>query len=233
MVGRCGCLFKVFLSISSKATIDLLKEDFAHFGYPHTIVLDNATCFTSNEFWTYCKDRNIIHLTGAEERFIQTFKQDLRKSSKAPRKALQEFLMQYRRTPTSRGHSPSELLNNRQLRAVIDTLLPLPPKSLNPNSSPTMIDKVNKTCHHFNIKDPCCALYFGPRHNQNPRWVPALIVKRQSNCMFHVRVVPKGQFGAATSINFNPITFPTATMTSKTFLPPLMRFRNLQASHSP
>ena len=32
------------LSISSKATMDLL-EDFAHFEYPHAIVLDNAICF--------------------------------------------------------------------------------------------------------------------------------------------------------------------------------------------
>ena len=28
--------------------------------------------------------------------------------------------------------------------------------------------------------------------NQDPRWVPALIVKRQGSHMFHVRVVPKG-----------------------------------------
>ena len=91
------------LSIFSKGTTDLL-EDFAHFGYTHTIVSDNATCFTSDKFQTYCKDRNIIHLTGvpyhpatngAAERLIQTFKQALRKSSKAPRKAILEFLMQY------------------------------------------------------------------------------------------------------------------------------------------
>ena len=91
-------------SISSKATIDLLEEDFAHFGYAHTIVLDNATCFTSNEFQTYCKERKIIYLTnapyhpaanGAAERLVQTFKQALRKTSKAPRKALSEFFMHY------------------------------------------------------------------------------------------------------------------------------------------
>ena len=37
-------------SISSKATIDLLDEDLANFGYSHTIVFDNATCFTYDEF---------------------------------------------------------------------------------------------------------------------------------------------------------------------------------------
>ncbi|KAK3739344.1 hypothetical protein RRG08_041665 [Elysia crispata] len=34
-------------STSSKATIQLLEEDFAHFGFPHTIVSDNATSFSS------------------------------------------------------------------------------------------------------------------------------------------------------------------------------------------
>ena len=99
------------LLISRKATIDFL-EDFAHFGYSHTIVSSNATCFTSDKFQTYCKERNIIHLTGAPyypatnkvaERLIHTFKQALRKSSKPPRKAMVEFLMQYQRTPTACG----------------------------------------------------------------------------------------------------------------------------------
>ena len=39
-------------SISSKTTIDLLEKDFAHFGYPHTIMSDNATCFTSDKHQT-------------------------------------------------------------------------------------------------------------------------------------------------------------------------------------
>ena len=51
------------LSVYSKATIDLLEEDFAHFGYPYSFVSDNATSFTSNEFQSYCKERNIVHLT--------------------------------------------------------------------------------------------------------------------------------------------------------------------------
>ena len=37
-------------STSSKATTDLLEQDFAHFGYPHTIVTDNSTSFLSEEF---------------------------------------------------------------------------------------------------------------------------------------------------------------------------------------
>ncbi|KAK3745552.1 hypothetical protein RRG08_040227 [Elysia crispata] len=41
-------------STSSKATIQLLEEDFAHFEFPHAIVSDNATSFSSGEFQSWC-----------------------------------------------------------------------------------------------------------------------------------------------------------------------------------
>ena len=115
-----------------KATIDLLEDDFTHFGYPHTLVSDNGTAFTSEEFQSWCKERGIVHLTGAPyhpatngaaERLIQSFKQALRKSLSPPQQALQEFLIQYRRTPTACGYSPSEMLNGRQIRTRVDTLM--------------------------------------------------------------------------------------------------------------
>jgi len=97
-------------------SIDLLQQDFAHFGYPHTIVTNNAANYRSEELQVYCKERGIVHpyrpaTNRAAERLILTFKQALRKSSKPPKKAVVEFLMQYRRTPTAVGYSPSELLN--------------------------------------------------------------------------------------------------------------------------
>ena len=50
-------------STSTRATLDLLEEDFVHIGYPHTLVLDNATTFMSEEFQN--NERGITHLTGA------------------------------------------------------------------------------------------------------------------------------------------------------------------------
>ena len=50
---------------STKSITELLEQDFAHFGYPHTIVSDNATSFSSEEFQAWCCERCIIHLTGA------------------------------------------------------------------------------------------------------------------------------------------------------------------------
>ena len=40
----------VTTSTSTKAKIDLLEQDFAHFCFPDTLVTDNATTFTSTEF---------------------------------------------------------------------------------------------------------------------------------------------------------------------------------------
>ena len=84
-------------SVTASATINLLEEDFAHFGYPHSIVTDNAPSFISEEFQSWCKERGITHLTGAPyhpatngaaERMVQTFKQSLRKSPHSPKKSI-------------------------------------------------------------------------------------------------------------------------------------------------
>ena len=122
-------------SVSAKSTIDLLEEDFAHFGYPHALVTDNYFSFTSQEFLEWCNSQGIVLLNGAPyhhatngaaERLVQTFKKAMKKSNLPPRNALQEFLMVYRLTPLANGLSPSELLNGIQIRAHIDLLLPSP-----------------------------------------------------------------------------------------------------------
>ena len=52
-------------SITARTTMDLLEEDFAHFGYPHTLVTDNAPTFTSEEFQEFLRERSILHMRGA------------------------------------------------------------------------------------------------------------------------------------------------------------------------
>jgi len=85
-------------SVSAKSTIKLLQEDFAHFGFPHTVVTACAATFKSDEFQEFCKENGIVHLTGAPyhpatngaaERLVKTFKQSLEKLDKAPKDALQ------------------------------------------------------------------------------------------------------------------------------------------------
>jgi transposase InsO family protein len=206
-------IIKRTTSTSTKATTDILEEAFAHFGYPHAIVSDNATTFTSGEFKEWCKERGIAHLTGAPfhpatngaaERLIQTFKQSMRKSNLPPNTALQEFLMQYRRTPLPTGFSPSQLLNGRQIRCKIDTLLPSPAhvaqekqsskqndEQPEPSTTPQLHGVVAKL-QAYPVGTACYTLYFGRHHSQQPRWVPAVVTKVYGPRSVNVRVVPKG-----------------------------------------
>ena len=196
-------------STSSKSTTAILEQEFAHFGYPHTLVTDNATTFMSQEFQAWCKQRGIVHLTGAPyhpatngaaERLIQSFKQALRKSSLPPKEALQEFLMQYRRIPFASGLSPSELLNGRRIRTKIDTLVPSIPHLLqgrqsrqaSKHSNTEDSEVVSKVEHHYSLGDPCYALYFGPRRDRDPRWVPAIVTKVHGTRSVNVQVIPRG-----------------------------------------
>ena len=196
-------------STSSKSTTAILEQEFAHFGYPHTLVTDNATTFMSQEFQAWCKQRGIVHLTGAPyhsatngaaERLIQSFKQALRKSSLPPKEALQEFLMQYRKIPFASGLSPSELLNGRRIRIKIDTLVPSIPHLLqgrqsrqaSKHSNAEDSEVVSKVEHHYSLGDPCYGLYFGPRRDRDPRWVPAIVTKVHGTRSVNVQIIPRG-----------------------------------------
>ncbi len=115
--------------------MDLCEVDFVHFGYPHTLVTDNATTFLSDEFQVWCREWGIVHLTralyhsstnGTAEHLVQSFKQSLKKSFLPPKATLQEFLLYYKHTPLDSGHSPSELLSGRQIWCKLDALLPSP-----------------------------------------------------------------------------------------------------------
>lgn len=193
-------------STSSKATIQLLEEDFAHFGFPHTIVSDNATSFTSEEFQEWCTEHGITHLSGAPyhpatngaaERLVQSFKNSLRKSSLAPKSALQEFLMTYRRTPLPSGLSPSEILNGRQIRAQIDILVPSPAHIAQGKQCASAVNAGiqsarSKVLHPYRVGKPVYAAYYGRKLDKDPRWVPATVSKRLGTRHLLVKVLPRG-----------------------------------------
>ena len=124
-------------------------------------------------------------MNGAAERLIRTLKEALRKSSKPPKQALQEFLLMYRRTPARCGYSPSELLNGRQIRTKINALIPVPLQL-------ALRKKSIKKIRSLKVGDPVYALYYGPRRNRDPRWVPGVIVQARGTRLFHVRIVPNG-----------------------------------------
>nr|XP_037271389.1 uncharacterized protein LOC119163455 [Rhipicephalus microplus] len=105
------------------------------FEFPETLVSDNGSQFVSAEFQAYLKHRGMWHVrtapyhpssNGLAERFVQTLKSALRKTS--PRSASEEladFLLAYRNTPhATTGEAPSTLLLGRRLRTRQDLLRP-------------------------------------------------------------------------------------------------------------
>ena len=122
-------------TITSKATIALLRSCFARFGLPVVLVSDNGTCFTSSEFKTFMELNGIRHVcsapfhpstNGLAENMVRTFKSALRHvKGEEVRLAIDRFLFKYRLTPhTTTGLSPSELLLGRRVRSVFDLLRP-------------------------------------------------------------------------------------------------------------
>ena len=128
-------------SLSSKIAISRLRSLFSTHGLPETIVSDNGTCFTSEEFKEFCKGNAIEHKliapfhpssNGRAERMVQFTKLTLKKFIMSANSnnsnldtALSKFLLCQHITPTLEGgKSPSELLFNRKLRTTLDALKP-------------------------------------------------------------------------------------------------------------
>nr|XP_037290848.1 uncharacterized protein K02A2.6-like [Rhipicephalus microplus] len=119
---------------NTAGTIRCLRSLFCRFGVPRTIVSDNGTQFTSQEFATFVARNNIVHLrtapfhpqsNGAAERAVRTLKDGLRKMQDGPLEdKIMRLLFHYRRTPQKEGKSPSEVLLGYQLRFRLDTCLP-------------------------------------------------------------------------------------------------------------
>ena len=88
---------------------------------------------------------------------MQTFKKALTKPELPPLKALQEFLMLYRRTPLPCGYLPSELLIGLQIRAKIDTLMPSTAHVLQRHQRVKQQETHKPEIREFKIGTPCYA----------------------------------------------------------------------------
>jgi hypothetical protein len=122
-------------SSTSMATIEKLRQSFAIHGLPETLVSDNGTCFTSQEFQIFTRKNGIKHIksapfrpatNGLAERAVQTLKQGLKKmSTGSVETKVSRVLSMYRVTPqATTGLSPAELLFNRKVRTRLDLVMP-------------------------------------------------------------------------------------------------------------
>ena len=122
-------------NVTTVTTIEQLLNVFTTHGLPNTIVSDNGSIFTSDEFSNFIKQNGIEHIptspyhpasNGLAERSVQTFKMGLKRITEGSLQArLNKFVFQYRLTPqTTNGLSPAELMFGRRLRSHLDLLIP-------------------------------------------------------------------------------------------------------------
>ena len=116
-------------------TIQHLRQLFAQFGIPESVVSDNGPQFVAEEFRKFCEMNGIRHIrvaayhpssNGLAERGVQIFKQGFRKTTSGTvHDRLARFLFHYRLTlHSTTGVSPAELLLGRRLRSRLDCLQP-------------------------------------------------------------------------------------------------------------
>lgn len=130
--------------MSVQNTINKCREIFTTFGLPKTLVSDNGRTVISTEFKTFLKNNGIYHkctapyhpaTNGLAERFVQTFKQALRKSNVTCNNIktnLQKVLFQYRLTPHPElNKSPAEAMYGRKLKSRLDLMFPVVNKDEN------------------------------------------------------------------------------------------------------
>ena len=122
-------------SATSLSTIQQLRPLFAQFGIPRTVVTDNGTCFTSEEFKSFLTKNGISHVqsapyhpasNGLAKRAVCIVKKGLHKMKEGTLSdRLARFLISHHNTPHSTtGASPSELMFGRRIYTRLDVIKP-------------------------------------------------------------------------------------------------------------
>jgi transposase InsO family protein len=110
-------------NITSMAVITVMKDNFARYGIPHTVISDNGTQYTSREFNRFKTEWGFEHVTsspyyhqsnGKSERAVQIIKKMLMKSINSGTDFYLD-LLSYRNTPRGNIGSPAQLLMGRRL----------------------------------------------------------------------------------------------------------------------
>ena len=181
---------------TSSAVIEELRTVSAKFGLPETIVTDNGSCFTSEEFEQFLKKNGITHLTsapyhpssnGLAERAVQIVKKGLKKITEGTLEArLAKILMSYWLTPQSTtGISPAELLLGRRPQSRLDLL--------KPHSAERVERNQQKQKEHHDIKARSRNLNVGENvfvrnYHRGSRWLPGRIERQTGPISFRVKL---------------------------------------------
>ena len=222
---------------SSLATINLIRNVFAHFGLPMTLVTDNGPNFTSREFKLFLEMNGIRHITsapyqpstnGQAENAVKSLKNFLKHCAGEDwRTKLDRFLFQYRVTPHSTtGVSPAELMFGRKLRTVLD--LVHPSKCI----QQTVLSKQDQQKSHYDssvsrkleLSPESSVMVRNYSTGSKDRWVPARVLQ-QTGPVSYKCALPEG----------NVVRRHQDQILSRSMSSPIKTFQPLseQSAHSP
>lgn len=190
-------------TLTSKETIEKVCEYKSRFGHISTLVSDNGTAFSSDEFKNFCMNRGTKHLrtapyspcsNGAAENAVKTVKSALTKLSSDPAfqkktvaHRLFSFLEMYRATKhATTNESPFKLMFGREMHIRFDVLKTDNTRrqqeaSFNQDRTRSVTFEVGEVVYARDYRDP-----------KKPAWVRATVVKKLGAVLYECEAASIG-----------------------------------------
>ena len=188
----------VMARVDSANIIRHLRQLFATFGLPRTLISDNASYFVSDEMATFCKSNGIRHTTsspyhprsnGLAERAIQALKLAIHKMRQQHTDYFCDLLAFYLCDQHSTPHcvtgvAPAELMFGRRTRTRLDNIIPRDD------------DRVFRAQERqaggrelplFNVGDAVYVRDF-PRGRGQPNYIPATVLQRAAPYSYRLQL---------------------------------------------
>ena len=165
---------------------------------PEQIITDNGPQFTSEEFQRFVLSNGVKHSktapyhpqsNGAAERFVQTFKQAMKKMKGDAgdiKKKLADFLLRYRKTPhATTNEAPAMLLMKRIPRSRIDLCQP---KWRSMVEGKQEVQKRNHDKHAKGKEFKTEARVWVRDYRGDDKWSPGIVTKQTGPVSYEVDV---------------------------------------------
>nr|XP_034833643.1 uncharacterized protein K02A2.6-like [Maniola hyperantus] len=176
---------------NSTTVIHHLRNLFATHGICETLVSDNATSFVSSEMKSFLESNKIKHVTsapyhpatnGLAERMVQTVKEKLRKMEGPWEIKIPNMLLGLRVTPCcTTKKSPAELLMNRRLRTLMDTLHP--DNIQHRRIENQIMNNAQQKTRETNVSQK--VMY--RNYSSGPRWLPGQVVEKSGPSSYRIQ----------------------------------------------
>ena len=186
-----------------------MEQDFAYFGFPHSLVTVNAATFTSQEFQAWP-----VQGQGDHSPHTSALPSSNQWGSRVPCPDIQETIEEDKVTtkrsslkvsdampkdPLLSGYSPSKLLNGRHIRTKLKAMVQSLAHVVQCNQARGTMKfqqyeqkVVSRYVHQYKVGTPCYTLFHGSQRDKDPRWVHANVTKVHGSRSVYVGVYPRG-----------------------------------------